>query len=51
MVPYSVEMSRTKSELSLGNKNDNVFVQRANEISKADLGIVYEVDDSTPNDL
>lgn len=42
---------RTKSELSLGNKNDNVFVQRANEISKTDLGIVYEVDDSTPNDL
>lgn len=40
----------TRTELVLGNRNDNVFVKRANETSKTEQGIVYEVDDSTPED-
>ncbi|ALO27080.1 hypothetical protein [Leptospira borgpetersenii] len=37
--------------VTLGKEADNVFIQRANEISKKNYAIVKEIDDSTPNDL
>ncbi len=41
----------TPTEIALGDETDNVFIKRANETSEIDLGIVYEVDDSTPEDV
>ncbi|MBW0434067.1 hypothetical protein HGB47_10595 [Leptospira yasudae] len=41
----------TRSELANGKETDNVFIQRANQISEKNYGVVEEVDDSTPNDL
>ncbi|WP_246838725.1 hypothetical protein [Leptospira stimsonii] len=41
----------TRTELALGNRNDNVFVRRAEELSNTNLAIVQAVDDSTPEDI
>ncbi|WP_241548000.1 hypothetical protein [Leptospira stimsonii] len=41
----------TRTELALGNRNDNVFVRRAEELSNSIQAIVQEVDDSTPEDI
>ena len=41
----------TPSEIALGDETDNEFIKRANETSEIDLGIVFEVDDSTPEDV
>lgn len=41
----------TQSEIALGDETDNVFIKRANETSEIDPGIVFEADDSTPEDV